>query len=110
MGTLYYGAQRLKINVDDRLLAHLQIVITSKLRRGEAFALNWRDDESIGNGRSAVWISPATDLHFKYSGSRFPEVNRAWIDALTVSARSSLGLQLFDEGSLDEPAQGGTHD
>jgi hypothetical protein len=105
MGTLFYGAGRLAINFDDRVLAHLQIVISTKLRRQEYFMLNWRDDESVGDGRSSIWISPHTDLHFKYAGGRFPEIDRAWIEALSVSAASPLGLQLRDEGTLNEPAR-----
>jgi hypothetical protein len=102
MGILYYGASRLKVEFDDRFLAHLQIVVTSKLRRGESFTINWRDDQKVGNGRSSVWVSPSTDLHFKFSGARVPEINRAWIEALTASAGSVIGLQLIEEGSLAE--------
>jgi hypothetical protein len=104
MGTLFYGASRLKIAFDDRVLAHLQIVIVSKLRRGESFALNWRDDPKIGDGRSAVWITPSVELHFKYAGGHFPEINRQWIESLTLSASSTTGLQLHDEASLTRPA------
>ncbi|MFF1573399.1 ATP-dependent DNA ligase [Leifsonia sp. NPDC058292] len=106
MGTLFYGADRLAITLDDRLLAHLQIVITNKLRRQEPLMLNWRDNESVGNGRSSVWISVSTDLHFKYSDSRIPQINPTWIDALLRSSNSAMGLQLLDEGSLDEPPRG----
>jgi hypothetical protein len=103
MGTLFYGAGRLAIAFEDRVLAHLQLAVATKLRRQESFMLNWRDNESVGDGRSAVWIGPHTDLHFKYSGSRFPEINADWVSALVVSASTPLGLQLLDEGSLDVP-------
>ncbi|MFP3464124.1 ATP-dependent DNA ligase [Leifsonia sp. SIMBA_070] len=103
MGTLFYGAGRLAITFDDRVLAHLQLAVSTKLRRQETFMLNWRDNESVGDGRSAVWIGPQTDLHFKYSGSRLPEINPEWVSALVVSASTPLGLQLLDEGSLDVP-------
>ncbi|MET3568016.1 hypothetical protein ABIC47_003530 [Leifsonia sp. 563] len=106
MGTLFYGAARLAISFDDRVLAHLQIAISTKLRRHETFMLNWRDNESVGDGRSGVWIGPQTDLHFKYSGGRFPEINRDWVNALVVSASTPLGLQLLDEGSLEGPPSG----
>ena len=105
MGTLFYGAGRLAINFDDRVLAHLQVVIGTKLRRHEPLMLNWRDNESVGDGRSSVWVSAATDLHFKYSGSRFPQINSEWIDSLLLSASSPLGLQLLDEGTLEQPSQ-----
>jgi hypothetical protein len=106
MGTLFYGSSRLKIAFDDRVLAHLQIVIVSKLRRGESFALNWRDDPKIGDGRSAIWIAPSIELHFKYSGGHYPDINREWIESLSLSAASATGLQLHDEASLVNPPQG----
>lgn len=103
MGTLFYGASRLAINFEDRVLAHLQIAVSTKLRRQETFMLNWRDNETVGDGRSGVWIGPQTDLHFKYSGSRFPEINPDWVNAMVVSASTPLGLQLMEEGTLDAP-------
>lgn len=103
MGTLFYGARRLAINFEDRMLAHLQMVIHSKLRRHEPVMLSWRDDEAVGDGRSSVWIDSHTDLHFKYSGSRFPQISQEWYDALMASANSPAGLQLLNEGTLEAP-------
>ena len=33
MGKLYYGAARYEVEFEDRVLAHLQLVMTGKLRR-----------------------------------------------------------------------------
>jgi hypothetical protein len=108
MGTLFYGTGRLAISFEDRVLAHLQVVVSAKLRRHESFMLNWRDDESVGGGRSSVWIGPQNDLHFKYSGNQLPKINPAWIEALLVSASSSLGLQLRDEDTPGEAQRSGS--
>lgn len=54
MGTLFYGTDRTAIRVDDRILAHLRVVITAKMRRGEGFLLSWSDSLAIGDGRSSV--------------------------------------------------------
>ncbi len=105
MGTLYYGASRLEVSFDDRALAHLQVVIAAKLRRGEPFAMSWKDDPAIGDGRSTIWLHPGVELHFKYSGSRPPALNRAWLDALAQSSNSTGGLYLLDEGSLTAPPE-----
>jgi hypothetical protein len=94
MGAFHYDAD---FHVNDRLLAHLQIVIGAKLRRGESFYFSWRDDGRVGSGRTSVWLHPAISLRFKYYGSRMPRINPAWINALTVSANSAGGLQLLDE-------------
>lgn len=41
MGTLFYGDNRFAIGIDDRSLAHLQLVILAKLRRDESFSFTW---------------------------------------------------------------------
>jgi hypothetical protein len=100
MGKLIYGSIRTEIALDDRVLAHLQAVFASKLRRGEGFFLNWKDDPAIGDGHSAVWIGPGVPIFFKYFGSRNIELNRAWLEQLTLSSNSNGGLQLTDEPSM----------
>lgn len=92
---IYEGAQ--KTEIEDRALTHLQLVITSKLRRGEPFSFTWREDISIGGGRTTVWINPGSTLTFKFSGSRQPAINRAWVDALAFTANAPSGLYLVPE-------------
>ena len=103
MGKIIYGHLRQEIEIDDRALAHLQAVVSTKLRRGEGFFLNWRDDPSVGDGHSAAWISPNIPLFFKYYGSKQIELSRAWIEAMTQGANSNGGLQLGAEPSLTTP-------
>ena len=38
MRTLFYGSQPISIRIEDVLLRHLELVITSKLRRASASA------------------------------------------------------------------------
>ena len=85
------------VDFEDRLLAHIQIVIGTKLRRGEAFYFSWRDDSFVGAGRSTVWVHPGISLAFKYFGRKSPVVNRDWIEILLLSANSAHGLQIFAE-------------
>lgn len=96
MGTLTYDST-LSADFDDRVLAHLQIVIGAKLRRNEAFYFTWKDDASIGDGRSVIWIHPTIALAFKYFGSRPPVLNREWIDELMTHANSPNGLIIVPE-------------
>ncbi len=98
MGKLTYDST-LTVDFDDRVLAHLQLVIGAKLRRGESFFFSWRDDQSVGDGRSSLWLHPTVPLYFKYSGGRPPAINRVWIDALMASANSPMGLHLVSEPS-----------
>lgn len=99
MGKLIYEGT-VKVDFDDRTLAHLQLVIGSKLRRGEPFHFTWKDDASIGDGRTSVWLHPRCSLVYKFYGGRSPRLNAAWIDALAYTASSPGGLYL-----VPEPAQ-----
>lgn len=99
MGKFIYDGN-VKVDFEDRTLAHLQMVIASKLRRGEPFNFTWRDDTSIGDGRTTVWVHPRCSLVYKYYGSRTPQLNVAWIDALAHTANSATGLYIVPEPPL----------
>ncbi|MBT2502223.1 ATP-dependent DNA ligase [Curtobacterium sp. ISL-83] len=101
MGKLTYDST-LTVDFDDRVLAHLQIVIASKLRRGEGFMFTWRDDHAIGDGRSALWIAPGIPLAFKYNGSRQPTINRNWVEALNQASIATAGLRIVPEPAPPE--------
>lgn len=90
-----------KTDIDDRLLAHLQIVIGSKLRRSESFFFTWREDVSLGSGRTTVWVHPGVGLRFKFHGSRVPTISHAWLQALTLTANSPGGLYAVPEPAAD---------
>ncbi len=103
MGYFIYDS-RTKTEIEDRALTHLQLVMTSKLRRGEPFAFSWRDDVTIGDGRTTVWVTPSSALVFKYVGSRPPKVNPHWTDALAYTAGMTTGLYLVHEPANGSPA------
>ncbi|WP_314506768.1 ATP-dependent DNA ligase [uncultured Microbacterium sp.] len=96
MGKFIYDGL-VKVDFEDRLLLHLEMVIGAKLRRGEAFHFTWKDDTSIGDGRTTVWVNPRSSLVYKFYGSRRPAVNRAWIEALAYTANSPAGLHIVPE-------------
>ena len=102
MGSLTYD--RVVVEIDDRTLAHLQLVIVQKLRRGESFLLSWQDSAAVGSGRSSIWLNPAIPLYFKYAGGHAATLNRQWIEDLGRSANSAQGLVIVSEaGSLPAP-------
>ncbi|MBD8478825.1 DUF7882 family protein [Microbacterium sp. CFBP 8794] len=86
---------------EDRLLAHLQVVVGNKLRRGEPFYFVWKDDISTGGGRTSVWMHPGANLVFKFHGGRPPTLNRAWLEALMSTANSATGLYVVPEPPED---------
>jgi hypothetical protein len=91
-----YG-ESVRATFDDRVLAHLQIVVGLKLRRNEGFFLSWHDPDGEGAGRNSIWIDSSIPLIFRYNGGRMPKINREWLEILTTSSNSSGGLQLTDE-------------
>lgn len=101
MGKFVYERD-LRVDFEDRLLAHLQRVILNKLRRGESLAFTWKDDTSIGDGRTSVWLHPGSSLVFKFYGSKAPELNRFWVDRLTIVANSNTGLHVVPEPGPEE--------
>jgi hypothetical protein len=101
MGSLTYDST-LTAEFDDRLLAHLQIVINSKLRRKESFAFSWKDDQRIGDGRSSIWLDSAIPIAYKYYGGRMPQINPAWIELLNATANSPGGLRVVPEPDVPD--------
>lgn len=97
LGSLIYGSPGSKIEIDDRLLAHLQLVIVTKLRRNEQFLFAWDHDEAYARGHTALWINPSIPLHFQYVGGKRPTLNRAWTEALMDAANSTGGLRAVPE-------------
>ncbi len=103
MGSLIYGVSGIEISFDDRVLAHLELVINAKLRRRESFMLSWRDSPDVGDGRSSIWLDTAIPLYFRYSGSRVPLIDKDWLEELVVEAGSTRGLVLSEDPATDEP-------
>lgn len=95
MGRLTYD-DAVSVDLDDRTLAHLQLVIGVKLRRGEPFHFSWNDGRADG-GRTTVWVHPQCSLTYRYDGARSPQLNPAWIDALASTANSPAGLRIVPE-------------
>ena len=99
MGTLFYGAARTPIRVDDRILAHLKLVVTSKLRRNEPFLISWHDANDVGGGRSSIWLHPATDLHYKFDGGTPATIDQDLIEQMSMQANAARGIEI-DEATL----------
>jgi hypothetical protein len=104
VGSLIYGTQPVEFKFEDRVLAHLQVVISAKLRRGESFFFSWFEEPAVGSGRHAVWINAGIPLVFSFNGSRVPTLNKAWLEEMAIAAGSNQGLIL-----LEEPPADGAH-
>lgn len=96
MGSLRYGDEEFAFT--DRVLAHLQIVVGSKLRRRETFFLSWKAPVKSSSGRHAVWIDNGIAVHFQYDGTRVPTIDRDWVERMMQGANSSAGLFVDPDG------------
>lgn len=92
MGHIYYGHGPASepIPVDDRALAHLKIVIVTKLRRGESFIVSWAGR----GGRETLWLHPSMPLRFVFREPRAPELDAAWLRSLADAATTNGGIVL----------------
>jgi hypothetical protein len=91
MGHLYYGTSTDAIRIPDRLLAHLKVVATTKLRRSESFTLSWTHVDGTP-GRSTLWLQPAIPLRFVFNSAEPESLNAAALKGMADMANSSTGL------------------
>lgn len=106
MGTIYYGGSATPIHIEDRALAHLKVVVSTKLRRGESFTVSWRHPDDEERGRSTIWLHPSIPLRFVFDDPEPAELSREWIEELAQSANSSGGIMLVPENIEPEPDAG----
>lgn len=97
MGSLLYGASVDPIHIEDRALAHLKVVIATKLRRNESFTLSWKHSDGEPVGRSTIWFHPSIPLRFTFDEPETPQLNAKWIEQLMHTANSTGGIQLVGE-------------
>ena len=100
MGFLIYGSGA-EYEIDDRTLSHLKIAIVAKLRLQESFLINWTVPPEEGSGRVSLWLSPAVPLQFRFSGSKPPELNRVWLEALALSSHGTRGMVVMPESEAE---------
>ena len=94
MGTIYYGGSATAIEIEDLALAHLKVVIATKLRRDESFTVSWRHPEDQPRGRSTIWLHPSIPLRFVFEDPEPAILSREWVEELANSANSSGGIML----------------
>ncbi|MFT4211102.1 MAG: ATP-dependent DNA ligase [Microbacterium sp.] len=85
----------MSFDIDDRVLAHIRLVVMNKLRRNEPFMMHL--DRIDGLGPKSLWIHPAVPLVFHFFGSRSPVINRAWVEALMAEASGAHGMTMLPE-------------
>lgn len=109
VGTIYYGGSATPIHIEDRTLAHLKVVIATKLRRGESFTVSWQHPDDQPRGRSTIWLHPSIPLRFVFDEPEAPSLSREWMEDLASSANSSGGIMLVAEHFEAETDDIGDH-
>lgn len=98
MGYLYYAAEPLPAELPDRVLAHVKVIVATKLRRGESFMLSWKQPADEAPGLTSIWIQPSIPLRFVFDSPEHEELDSGYLTELAHAAQSTRGLVL----DLDE--------
>jgi hypothetical protein len=96
MGHITYGSESFEFA--DVMLGHLQMVVSTKLRRGEHFFLTWPLPAYMGSGRHSIWIDNAVPLLFSYT-TEPSKLDMAWMEWALAEAAKPKGLHL----SINDP-------
>ena len=99
MGRFIYDTVANAVDIDDRTLAHLRIVVMNKLRRSESFMFDVEVGD--GSGRRSFWMHPSVPIQVQFYGSRQPRINRVWVEDLMLAASGPNGLSITPEPSED---------
>ncbi|PPF74900.1 ATP-dependent DNA ligase [Pseudoclavibacter sp. Z016] len=94
MRFFYFGAQAQAREIEDRPLAHLKIAVLSLLRAGHSTALTLARPNSLGGGRETLWMTPMTDVRFRFIASRAISVDEAWVRSIIETASIPSRLRL----------------
>ncbi|MFB3977926.1 DUF7882 family protein [Microbacterium proteolyticum] len=105
MAKLFYGTTPEPITIDDRMLAHVKVVVATKLRRGESFTLSWTHGPDEPVGRSTVWLQPAIPLRFVFDSEQPESLDQDLLKRMANDANSSRGLSLdIEDAPVAAPA------
>jgi hypothetical protein len=107
MGILIYGGSQ-QYRFDDRVLSHLKIAISTKLRMHDGFLVSWEIPADEGSGRVSLWVSPAIPIQYVFENTKPPQLSREWLDAMMLSATSARGMIVMPEDQVAKYLAGGT--
>ncbi|MFG6446256.1 hypothetical protein ACFXP7_13160 [Microbacterium sp. P06] len=105
MGKLFYGSTDQPIEMPDRVLAHVKVVVATKLRRGESFTMSWRHDDDTPRGRSTIWIQPSIPLRFVFASAEPELLDPEHLKRLANDASSTSGLVVDFDAFAQEVAE-----
>jgi hypothetical protein len=97
MGTLEYNSSHPAIVIEDEALAHLKVIIATKLRRQESFMMTWvTDDEKAPAGRLSAWVHPSIPIVMAFDSASMPPIDATRI-ARMMQSLNAHGELLIDQ-------------
>ena len=84
----------MRIELDDELLAHVALVVFSKLRRNEPLLVSWTD--AAGSPMQA-WVNPNSTIVARHTAGAEPTIDRRRAERMMIAANSTWGLRLTKE-------------
>lgn len=96
MGNLEYNSSRPAIEIEDSVLAHVKIVIGTKLRRNESFMMTWLSKPDASSGRLTIWVHPAIPLVFEFDQPTVQPIDPARVTHM-MDQLNSRGELVLDQ-------------
>lgn len=96
MGRIKYDGSGASIVMDDATVAHLKIIICSKLRRHESFLMTWVRADGGEDARTSIWLHPAIPLQFGFDDAKNPQIDPARITTM-MDSLNRVGELVLDE-------------
>jgi hypothetical protein len=90
----------MRIELDDDLLAHVALVVFSKLRRKEPLLVSWTDP---AGSPAQAWLHPNSTIVVRHTAGADTTIDRRRAERMMVAANSNWGLRLTPE-PLDSAA------
>ena len=84
----------MRIELDDDLLAHVALVVFSKLRRNEPLLVSWTD--SAGSPMQA-WVNPSSTIVARHTAGVDITIDRRRAERLMIATNRTWGLRLTQE-------------
>lgn len=95
MGRLKYDHTAEAIGIEDETLAHLKVVVATKLRRQESFMMTWLPVDGSRDGRMSAWIHPAVPLLFIFDSVDLPSIDPRRLEEM-MHATNATGELVLD--------------
>jgi hypothetical protein len=87
----------MRIELDDDLLAHVALVVFSKLRRNEPLLVSWTDP---AGSPAQAWLHPNSTIVARHTAGVDTSIDRRRAQRMMIAANSTKGLCLTSEADV----------